>query len=264
MTNVPRLLSALRPWLSDAFRLLLPERCVVCGRRLQPSEECVCAGCTSDLPYTRFHGVRGNAVERIFWARIPIRRANAFLHYFPGSDSSRIFLEMKYADRPRIGTVMGRWMAADLLDTDFFQDVEIILPVPLARSRQRQRGYNQSEKIAEGVGLVTGLPVETGTVERIVANPTQTSMKHHERQKNVENIFRLCQPEKLKGRHLLHIDDILTTGSTLLSCTGEIAKAEPASISILTLGIAGQHGNGPYRKPAPDGPQDFFSGQAAV
>jgi len=229
--------------------MLLPERCVVCGRRLQPAEECVCTGCTATLPYTRFHGARGNAVERIFWAHIPIRRANALLHYLPGSDSSRIFLEMKYADRPRIGLVMGRLMAADLLPTDFFRGMEILIPVPLARRRLRQRGYNQSEKIAQGLSCLTGLPVETHAVVRVIDNRTQTSMKRHERKKNVENIFRVAQPEKLKGRHLLLIDDILTTGSTLLSCAGELTKARPASISILVLGLAGRHGAGP--QPAP-------------
>lgn len=238
-------------WLSDAMRILFPDTCVVCGNRLQAGEPHICTVCMDALPYTKMRGASGNPVERVFWHHIPIRRANALLRYFPGSDSSKIFMALKYFNRPQVGIVMGRMMAADLLPTDFFEGIDCIVPVPLARRRLYKRGYNQSERLACGVGQVTGIPVETGAVCRVVANPSQTNLRGHERQKNVENIFKLSRPELLKGRHVLVIDDILTSGSTLLSCAREICKAGPKAVSVLVLGVAGYHGGGPAPKPEP-------------
>jgi len=196
-------------------------------------------------------GEAGNPVERIFWHHVPIARANALLHYYPGSEGSKIFMALKYYNRPQVGIVMGRMMAADLLPGGFFDGMDCIVPVPLARRRLYKRGYNQSERLAQGVSQVTGIPVETGAMSRIVANPSQTTLRRHERQKNVENIFRLTQSGLLKNRHVLLIDDILTTGSTLLSCAKEICKAGPSAVSVLVLGLAGHHGRGPAPKPEP-------------
>lgn len=235
-------------WLSDAGRILIPDTCVVCGNRLQAGEPHICTACLSGLPFTKMRGAAGNPVERIFWHHIPIGRANALLYYYPGSDSSEIFMALKYHNRPQIGIVMGRMMAADLLPSGFFDGIDCIVPVPLARRRLYKRGYNQSERLAQGVSQVTGIRVENHAVRRMVANPSQTSLRRYERQKNVENIFRLSHPELLKDRHVLLIDDILTTGSTLLSCALEVCKAEPQAVSILVLGLAGHHGSGPVPK----------------
>lgn len=238
-------------WLSDVGRILFPDTCVVCQRRLQSGERLLCTACVSRLPYTQMRGEAGNPVERVFWHRVPVGRANALLRYIPGSESSKVFMALKYFGKPQIGVAMGRMMAADLLDTGFFSDVDCIVPVPLARSRQRERGYNQSERLALGVSQLTGIPVETRAVRRVVSNPSQTSLSKLERRKNVENIFRVSQPEKLRGRHVLLIDDILTTGSTLLSCAEEMGKAGPRLVSALVLGLTGHHGCGPDPKPEP-------------
>ncbi len=208
---------------------------------MEAEEEVICSGCFAGLPFTRMRGKKGNVAERLFWERLPVVRANAYLHYVAGAASAQPLLRLKYGKLPHIGTYLGRAMAADLLDTDFFQDIDLIIPVPLAQQRQRERGYNQSEMLANGVAQLTGLPVRTDIVERIVSNPTQTSLNPLERAENVRGIFRLVRPEAVSGRHILLIDDVLTTGATLTSCGAELAKVEGVRISILVPALAGMH-----------------------
>lgn len=235
--------------LSEVGDILAPRRCALCGKRLMAGEDFLCLSCLSELPFTRYFGRKGNPVERLFWARIPVARANAYLFYFPESMVSRLFLSLKYGNRSHYGQVLGAMMAAELSDTDFFDGVDAIVPVPLAQKRLRQRGYNQSEKLAEGISSVTHLPIFTRAVERVVANPTQTQLTRAERRENVADVFMLSRPELLAGKHLLLVDDILTTGSTLMACAEEMAKAGDVKISILTLGLAGKHGEGPELHP---------------
>ena len=226
---------------ADLLRLFLPQRCGLCGRRLDEGPEVVCAACYCDLPFTRFHGRPGNPVERLFWGRLPIVRANAFFRYVPGADSSRLFLGLKYYDRPQTGRYFGRLMTADLAADGFFEGISLIVPVPLAPDRQRRRGYNQSEWLARGIAEVTGLPVAAEVVRRVRSNPSQTRLSAWQRRANVEGIFALADEARLAGRHVLVVDDILTTGSTLLSCASEVARVPGVRVSILVMGIAGRH-----------------------
>lgn len=231
----------IRQVVRDASRLLFPDYCVSCGRRLTVREEALCAECYFSLPFTGIRGAAGNAVERLFWGRFPIGRASAFLYYVPNSETRLPFIRLKYHKRPHVGRFFGKAMARDLVDTGFFEGMDGIVPLPLAPSRLRQRGYNQSAELARGISMVTGLPIYGDVVERIVANPTQTRLSNAERRENVRNIFRLCNAERIRGRHVLLVDDILTSGSTVLSCAGELARAEGVTISVLVMGMARHH-----------------------
>lgn len=235
--------------LSEVGDILVPRRCPLCRKRLMAGEEFLCLSCSTELPFTRYFGREGNPVERIFWGKIPVVRANAYLHYYPESMVSRLFLALKYGNCPHYGPVLGAMMAAELSASGFFDDVDAIVPVPLAKKRLRKRGYNQSEMLAKGVQRITHLPLLTDAVARVVPNPTQTQLTRAERRGNVADVFGLLRPEKLAGRHLLLVDDILTTGSTLMACAEEMAKAGDVKISLLTLGLAGKHGAGPERHP---------------
>lgn len=235
------LFSTLWNWINDASRLIVPERCAICRHRLRKYEDQICIRCYASLPFTHLKGKRGNKVEQIFWGQVPICRANAFMHYLPQSETSHIFLQLKYHNRPLIGVRFGELMAEELIDTDFFDGIDTIIPLPLAKDRQRKRGYNQSEQLAIGVQHITKIPIDTTSVLRVISNPTQTRLGAKERAENVKNIFALSPSHKLNRKHILLIDDILTTGSTLLSCAREIAKADHVRISILVLGLAGSH-----------------------
>lgn len=240
-------LSALSGLMTDIAAIVLPRHCVVCQRTLQAGERHFCNRCYRALPMTRLHGERGNVVESLFWEKIPIVRANAFLHYHSGSAGARPVVRLKYFDAPKLGVTLGRIMARDLADTDFFEGVDILLPLPLSSQRQRQRGYNQSQELARGISEVTGLPIDTTSVVRTVDNPSQTHFDARQRHENVAGIFSLLRPEALAGRHILLIDDVLTTGASLLSCAREIEKAGDVRFSVLTLYLAGHHPMVPNR-----------------
>lgn len=230
--------------LRDIGEALAPRRCLVCHKTLGSEEEHVCTSCFAELPFTRLEGREGNGVERIFWAKLPIRRANALLHYHHDDLARELAIDLKYRNNPDVGVVFGRIMAEDLADTDFFQDIDAIVPVPLSAERLRERGYNQSLMLAKGISEQTGLPIHDDAIVRTKDNPTQTGLSKSERDENVRGIFHLVRSEGIKGKHLLLVDDVVTTGATLISAGQTLAKAEGVSLSVMTLFVAGRHSEG--------------------
>ena len=236
-----KLLNTLSQLLKDVENILFPRSCAVCGRRLNSAEDFICSNCYLDLPFTQIRGQEGNVVERLFWEQIRIERASSFLWYKGGAKSIRPVLSLKYNDRPQYGIYFGKIMANDLKDTGFFDGIDSIIPVPLAKKKKRKRGYNQSEYLAKGLSMITGIPVRDDVVRRIIANPTQTRLNAEQRKKNVENIFKLVNGKAIEGKHVLLLDDVITTGATILSCAKELDKVENLRISILSLMLAGKH-----------------------
>ena len=217
--------------------LIAPRLCVVCGRRLTVTEEVICAKCNFHLPRTDFHrDAYDNEMARLFWGQIPIEKASAIFYYEAHAESANIIYHLKYKNHPEIGEVMGRLMAKELQSAGFFDGIDGIVPVPLARKRLRQRGYNQSEEIARGVSEVTGLPVCQQVVCRKVFQGSQTSKGRWERNENVEHVFELVDPEAIRGQHLLIVDDVVTTGATILACAKQLLKAPDVRLSVLALG----------------------------
>ena len=219
--------------------LLAPRLCVVCGRRLSPTERVLCASCNMHLPRTGFQfDAWNNILARLFWGIIPVERAAALFYYEASSRNSNILYDLKYHDHPEIGKEMGRLMACEFAEAGFFDGIDLIVPVPLARSRERHRGYNQSRCIAEGIGSVTGLPVCDHAVRRIVFEKSQTQMGRRERQENVADVFRLVDADAVHGRHLLLVDDVVTTGATMTACARELLTAGGVRLSLLSLAYA--------------------------
>ena len=235
------LLKGLTGWGRDVLRTLFPATCVVCQRRLTGGETYICATCMMQLPYTRFKGARGNVVERLFWGKVPVVRANAWLHYKSHSAYKLPILSVKYFRNPRLGLYLGEQMAYDVAGTDFVEGVDAIVPVPLHRKRIKHRGYNQSERLAAGISRVTGIPVWTDVAVRQVNTTTQTALTHSERRENVSGIFALAAPERVQGCHLLLVDDVVTTGATLLSLARALCRADGVRVSIMACAMAGRH-----------------------
>lgn len=217
---------------------LFPRLCVMCGERLTESEQDICVSCRMHLPLTHLQPMQHNPMEKMFWTQFPIERATALFHH-DGHAVRRLIHVAKYKNRPEVALHLAACFAAELKNTSFFEDIDCIVPVPLHWRRQLKRHYNQSHYIARGIGKETGLPVYTHVVRRVVNNVSQTRVKSSERQQNVEGIFRLKDPDKIAGKHILLVDDVTTTGSTLTSCAKELARAEGVRISVLTLALAG-------------------------
>lgn len=228
----------IKDWLYSFLFLLFPRCCVVCGRSLVKGEECICTLCNLNLPRTNYHLRKDNPVERLFWGSIPLGRATSFFFYHKGSDFRQILHQLKYGGRKEIGAIMGRYMASELLVSGFFQGIDVIVPVPLHKKKQQIRGYNQSEWIARGITAVTGIPVDTEMIVRRKNTETQTRKSVFERWENVDGIFELHHAKALAGKHILLVDDVLTTGATTVACASCLAEIEGIHISILTLAIA--------------------------
>ena len=226
-------------WFHSFWSLLFPRCCVVCGSPLSRGEECLCTCCNINLPRTGFHLRKDNPVECLFWGRIPgLKRASSFLFYRKGSDFRRILHLLKYGGYKELGEVMGRYMAAELSSGGFFDGVDMIIPVPLHRKKQKLRGYNQSEWIARGIASVTGIPLCAECMIREKNTETQTRKSTFERWENVEGIFRICDTVHLEGKHVLLVDDVLTTGATTVACASAFARVSGIRISVLTLAVA--------------------------
>lgn len=206
---------------------------------MSPGEEVICVRCQADLPRVRTVSFEENDIARIFWGLVPIEKGISFFHYAPHSPYSRILFELKYHNHPEVGKTMGRMMAEELKATSFFDGIDLIVPIPLSRKKERQRGYNQSDWIAWGISEATGIPTDTTSVVRTKSNPSQTTLDHRQRRENVRDIFAVRPPESLEGRHILLVDDVITTGATMLSCAETIARACRVRFSVLSLAWAG-------------------------
>ena len=206
---------------------------------MSQGEEVLCVRCQSDLPRVRTVSFEENDIARIFWGLVPIEKGISFFHYTPHSPYSRILFELKYHNHPEVGKTMGRIMAEELKATSFFDGIDLIVPIPLSRKKERQRGYNQSDWIAWGISEATGIPTDTTSVVRTKSNPSQTTLDHRQRRENVRDIFAVRHPESLEGRHILLVDDVITTGATMLSCAETIARACRVRFSVLSLAWAG-------------------------
>jgi ComF family protein len=225
-------------WITRILDFISPRLCVVCGQRLAPTERSLCSVCLFHLPRTDFHQKPlDNPMAQLFWGLAPIEKAAALFYYHPHSETAQLVYRLKYNNRPDIGEDIGRVMANELQATDFFSDIDVLLPVPLASKRLRQRGYNQSEQLAKGISDITHLPIVTKALRRKHFQQSQTTLNRWQRQENVEDTFWLKDGSQLQDKHVLLIDDICTTGATLISCANTLKDIEGIRISVLTLGF---------------------------
>lgn len=225
-------------WWTRIVDFIAPRSCVICGRRLSPTERSLCSVCVLHLYRTTFQFTpEDNEMAQLFWGLLPVERTAALIYYEPRSETAALIYKLKYGHRPDIGEDLGRIMAEEMKPAGFLDGIDVLLPIPLSKKRYWQRGYNQSEMLARGMSEVTGLPVITKAVRRTNFRQSQTSLTRKERQENVEGTFVLRHPEQLENKHVLLIDDICTTGATLLACSEAIRSVKGIRISILTLGF---------------------------
>jgi ComF family protein len=232
------LIPMLKQLFLDFSYLIYPNLCIGCGRGLVTGEKYICFKCLVGMPRTNFHLVSGNPLEQIFWGRVKIEKATSWFFFQKGSNYQQLLHHLKYKGLRGIGVELGRSFGSELKITNFFNEVDVIVPVPLHSKKEKQRGYNQSLAIAEGLSQQLKIPIETNILIRRFYSETQTRKGRFERWENVSELFDLKMKDYFSGKHILLVDDVVTTGSTLDACAQKILSCDGAKVSIATLAFA--------------------------
>jgi ComF family protein len=225
--------------LRDIASLFFPPVCAACGSPLADPRALLCNRCQWDIPLTRYWERDDNPLAERLREHIPVVRAAAFYFFAHQSPFRDLVHDFKYRGRWRPALRMGEWFGDEL--APFYGDVDVIVPVPLHLRRRLKRGYNQSEYIARGIGMALGKPVDTRSVVRTRHTRSQAAQRGGDRWDNVEGIFGVRRPSTLAGRHVLLVDDVLTTGATILSLAEAVLRAVPdCRVSIAALATTQQ------------------------
>lgn len=224
--------------LNDLLSLLFPRLCQACGNHLVRNEEVICTACLLDMPLTGFHLQRENALEQSLWGRCYAERAAAWAYYRRGGKMQHLVHRLKYSGIKEVGSYLGRYYGTILLDSGFMEDIDWLVPVPLHPSRQRKRGFNQAEIICRGISDSTGVPLLPDALLRKKRSDTQTRKSRVERWENVENIFAAGTALLPDESHLLLVDDVITTGSTIESCVNILHEQGRIKVSVAALAVA--------------------------
>jgi ComF family protein len=222
----------------NLIHLIYPSLCVGCSEALVADEQFFCSRCLSDLPKTNDFLSEDTQLRKSLPDYFPVQKAASYLYFNDKGLGKRVVVDLKYHGNMALGRWIGTCMANDFCASGFFNGIDYLVPVPLHRWRRWKRGFNQSEVLAGAISAVTGIPVDTHVLYRARNNKSQTKKNVAERRKNVQDLFRVRDIAVFKNKHVLLIDDVLTTGATLKACTQALSLCENVRTSVLTLSIA--------------------------
>mgnify|MGYP003575263273 CR=1 FL=1 len=229
---------ALKRYTEDLINLLFPELCNGCGKLLYHGEKDICTKCLYDLPFTDFHLYEDNLVAKQLWGRLPVNAAMAMLYFKKGTKVQNLIHGLKYAGKTDIGITLGKLLANKLSKSDFYADIDIVIPVPLHQKKMRVRGYNQSEYIAKGLAEELGISVSATHLLRNKSTESQTKKARYTRYENMQDVFNVKNADDLKDKHILLVDDVITTGATLEACGNVLLKHGIKKLSIAAIAFA--------------------------
>ncbi|TSA23603.1 MAG: ComF family protein [Bacteroidetes bacterium] len=222
-------------WIEDFFSLVYPRICICCGNSLWKSETVVCTLCEYRLPKTWYHLDPDNPVSRIFWGRVRVESAASYLHFNKGNRVQHLIHCLKYKGRKEVGIWLGSHYGNYLKHSPLFRSTDLIIPVPLHRNKELSRGFNQSEQFGIGLAASMQLPLEVRSLYRTRITETQTRKTRFKRWENVSGMFGIRDPARIAGKHLLLVDDVVTTGATLEACVHTLLTVPEVRISVATI-----------------------------
>ncbi len=224
----------------DFLSLIFPRVCQSCGDHLVQNEKVVCINCLADMPFTSYHLERENNLEKELWGRCYVERATAMCFYRRGSRVQRLVHRLKYNGIKDIGIYLGEYYGSILKNSGFLESIDLIIPVPLHPSKIRRRGFNQSLVIATGISNASGIDIVNNVLQRSLKSSSQTRKSRVERWENVEGIFEITNDSTLINMHVLLVDDVITTGSTVEACVLVLNKIKGVKVSVAALATAVQ------------------------
>ena len=219
------------------FNLFYPSTCICCEQILLDQEKIICIECRLDLPFIDNGDVTNNLLAQTLEGRVLIEKGASFLYYHPVGKVKKLIHQLKYKNNESVGEFLGDWFGLKLLETAKFNDIDYIIPVPLHKKKLRQRGYNQLTKFGERLSTILDIEYLEDVLIRSSASKTQTFKNRVERFKNLMTNFSIVDTELIKNKHVLLIDDVVTTGATLEACCKQLLKAKNIKISIVTIAL---------------------------
>lgn len=222
----------------ELSELLFPTLCAACSKHLYIGEKVICTKCLYDLPYTDDHLNPDNKVAKQLWARLPFQQAMAMLYFRKGTKVQRLMHQLKYNGKTDVGLKLGQLLGQRLVQNSLYQKIDVVIPVPLHPRKQQARGYNQSEYIAKGIAQELGIIVDATSLVRIKFSQSQTKKNRYNRYENMADIFNCFNHQQLKGKNVLLVDDIVTTGATLEACSQVLLDAGISGLYIAAIAFA--------------------------
>ncbi len=221
--------------LHSIFNLFYPELCSICKSQLVKGEKAIFISCISDLPVTNFCNLTNNTVETSFYGRIPIEEATSLFFFQKKGKVQKLIHQLKYKGNQQIGTILGDWLGENMILSKRFNDLDCIIAVPLHPNKLKKRGYNQLTTFGQVLSQKLGIPMIENVLIKVSSSQTQTKKNRFDRSINVTEKFELLDYETIKNKHILLIDDIITTGATLEACSIQLLQSENIKISIATM-----------------------------
>ena len=226
--------------LADCLALFFPQACLACQESLVAGERHICTACRVELPYTDYHRLppAHNPLARRFWGRLPVQQVLSYLHFVRHGRTQQLLHQLKYRGQRHVGHTLGRLYGAELAGTALAAEFDVIVPVPLHPRKLARRGYNQAEAFGSGLAEALGCPSRAQALRRTAHTTSQTRKSRTERWQNVATVFEVADPAAVAGRHVLLVDDVLTTGATLEACGVALLAAGARAVSIATVAAA--------------------------
>lgn len=227
-----------RKLFNDFIHLLYPHNCAGCGSDLLENDQSICIHCYTNLPETNYAALPGNPIEKIFYGRLNVEEATAGYYFSKSSVLQRLIHQLKYNGNIEVGHQLGQWLGLQIQKSNRFTSIDALIPLPLYASKEKKRGYNQATVLCEGISEVLNIPILNNIVLRMRYTETQTKKGRTERLQNVDGSFELSDSSVLYQKHLLLVDDVITTGATLEACGLAIKEADNITLSVATLAWA--------------------------
>lgn len=225
---------------ADFLNLFFPDCCASCQGILLSGEKKICTTCRANLPFTHFHKLnpQENPICQRFYGKIPIRFGLAFLKFTKTGKVQKLLHQIKYQNKPELAQMLGEWYSSELISSNLNIAFDVIVPVPLHPKKLKIRGYNQSEYFGKGLATYLQSNFDHSALVRNIATETQTQKSRWERWQNVARVFEVQKPETIRNKHILLVDDVITTGSTLEACGKALLEAEALSVSVAAIAMA--------------------------